>query len=79
MRGMTIMSEQPSAKKVAARKLMMACFFEALAIVAGLIAFSLTGSWVWIAIGVLGGLGFSLPAVIVFIRASMEERDRASR
>jgi len=76
---MTIMSEQPSAKKVAARKLMMACFFEALAIVAGLIAFSLTGSWVWIAIGVLGGLGFSLPAVIVFIRASMEERDRASR
>ena len=35
--------------------------------------------WVWLAIGVLGGLGFSLPAVIVFIRASMEERGRASR
>jgi len=78
MRGMTIMSE-PSAKKVAAKKLLMACFSEALAIIAGIIAYGLTGSWVWIAIGVLGGLGFSLPAVIVFIRASMEERDRASR
>ena len=79
MRGMTIMSEPPSAKKVAAKKLLMACFLEALAILAGIIAYSLTGSWLWIAIGVLGGLGFSLPAVIVFIRASMEERDRASR
>ncbi len=78
MRGIAIMSE-PSAKKVAARKLLQACFLEALALVAGLIAYSLTGSWVWIAIGVLGGLGFSLPALIVFIRASMEERDRASR
>ncbi len=78
MKGITIMSE-PSAKKVAAKKLMQACFMEALALIAGLIAFSLTGNWMWIAIGVLAGLGFSLPAVIVFIRASMEERDRASR
>lgn len=78
MRGMTIMSE-PGAKKVAAKKLLLACFLEALAIIAGLIAYGLTGNWLWIAIGVLGGLGFSLPAVIVFIRASMEERDRASR
>lgn len=68
-----------SPKKIAARKLLLATFYEALAIVAGLIAFILTGNWVWLAIGVLGGLGFSLPAVIVFIRASMEERDRASR
>lgn len=78
MRGMTIMSE-PSTKKVAAKKLLMACFFEALALIAGLIAYGLTGNLIWIAIGVLGGLGFSLPAVIVFVRASMEERDRASR
>lgn len=68
-----------SAKKVAARKLLQACFLEAVAIIAGLIAYGLTGSWVWIAIGVLGGLGFSLPALIVFIRASMEGRDRAAR
>ena len=78
MRGMTIMSE-PSAKKVAARKLLQACFLEGGAIIAGLIAYGRTGSWVWLAIGVLGGLGFSLPALIVFIRASMEERKRASR
>ena len=78
MRGMTIMSE-PSAKKVAAKKLMLACFLEGVAIIAGLIAYALTGNWVWIAIGVLGGLGFSLPALIVFIRASMEGRDRAAR
>ena len=78
MSGIAIMSDD-SPKKVAARKLLLAAFYEALAIVAGLIAYGLTGNWVWLAIGVLGGLGFSLPAVIVFIRASMEERDRASR
>ena len=78
MRGMTVMSE-PSAKKAAARKLLQACFLEGLALIAGLIAYSLTDNWVWTAIGVLGGLGFSLPAIIVFIRASMAERDHASR
>lgn len=78
MRGMTVMSE-PSPKQVAAKKLMLACFLEGIAIIAGLIAYALTGNWVWIAIGVLAGLGFSLPAVIVFVRATMEERDRASR
>ena len=72
------MSEQ-SAKKAAARKLLQACFLAGFALIAGLIAYSLTGNWVWIAIGVLGGLGFSLPAIIVFVRASIEERDRASR
>ena len=73
------MTDQPSAKKVAAKKLLLAGFLEAVAIVAGLIAYFLTGSWIWIAIGVLAGMGFSLPAVIVFVRASMEERKRASR
>ncbi len=70
---------EPSAKKVAARKLLKAAFLEGVAIIAGLIAYALTGNWVWIAIGVLGGLGFSLPAVITFVRASMEDSDRASR
>ena len=78
MRGVTVMSE-PSAKKAAARKLLQACFLEGFALIAGLIAYSLTGNWVWIALGVLGGLGFSLPALIVLCRASIEERDRASR
>ncbi len=73
------MTDQPSAKKAAARKLLFAALLEALALAAGLIAYFLTGSWIWIVIGLLAGLGFSLPAVIVFVRASMEERDRASR
>ncbi|HPN07477.1 MAG TPA: hypothetical protein PK050_16830 [Hyphomonadaceae bacterium] len=78
MRGAIVINES-SPKKVAAKKLMFAAFLEGLAIIAGILAYALTGSWVWLAIGVLGGLGFTLPAIIVFIRASMEERDRASR
>jgi hypothetical protein len=78
MTEVAIMSE-PSAKQVAAKKLLLACFLEAFATIAGLIAYAMTSNWIWIAVGVLGGLGFSLPAVIVFIRASMEECDRASR
>ena len=73
-----IMSE-PTPKQVAAKKLIFAAFFEGIAILAGLIAFFLTSNWVWLAIGILGGLAFTLPAIIVFVRASMEERDRASR
>ena len=68
-----------SPKKVAARKLLFAAFCEGVAIIAGLLAYALTANWVWLAIGVIGGLGFSLPAVITFFRASMEERNRASR
>ena len=41
----------------------------------------LTTNWIWLAMGVLAGtgLGFTLPAIITFVRASMEERNRASR
>mgnify|MGYP003528408646 CR=1 FL=1 len=68
-----------SPKKVAARKLLFAVFLEGVAIIAGILAYALTSNWVWLAIGVLGGLGFSLPAIITFVRTSMEERKRASR
>jgi hypothetical protein len=68
-----------SPKKAAGAKLLLAAFCEGAAIIAGILAYSLTGSWIWLAIGVLGGLGFTLPAIIAFVRASMEERDRASR
>lgn len=78
MREMTLMPAM-SPKQAAARKLLFAVFCEGVAIIAGVIAYSLTGNWVWLAIGVLAGLGFGLPAIINFIRASMEERDRASR
>ena len=70
---------EPTAKQVAAKKLLFAAFLEGVAILAGFIAYFLTTNWVWLAIGVLGGLGFTLPAIITFVRASMEERNRASR
>ncbi len=70
---------EPTAKQVAAKKLLFAAFLEGVAILAGLIAYFLTTNWVWLAIGVLGGLGFTLPAIITFVRASWEERNRASR
>ncbi len=45
---------------------------------AGGAAFLATGNWIWLACGVLGGLGFSIPALITFAREA-KERDRASR
>jgi hypothetical protein len=75
MRG--VMADQkPSKEQMAA--LVRAGVFEALCIGAGVIAWFLTGSWVWILAGVLAGLGFSIPAIIVFVRES-KDRDRASR
>ncbi len=71
--------QEPSAKQIAAKKLLFAAFLEGLAIIAGIIAYGLTSNWVWLAIGVLAGTAFTLPAIIVFVRAIMEERNRASR
>jgi len=68
-----------SAKQIAAKKLLFAAFLEGLFIIAGILAYAMTSNWVWLAIGVLGGTAFTLPAIIVFVRASMEERNRASR
>jgi hypothetical protein len=62
----------------AMRELLVAGLLEAACIGAGVIAFLLTGKWVWIAIGVVASLGFSIPAIISFLRV-MKERDRASR
>lgn len=74
-----ILSDAPSAKQTAAKKLLFAAFLEGLFIIAGILAYAMTGNWVWLAIGVIGGLAFTLPAIIVFVRVSMEGRDRASR
>ncbi len=68
-----------SPKKAAARKLLFAAFCSSLAVIAGLLTYAVTNNWLWLAIGALGGTGFALPATISFVRASMEERDRASR
>jgi hypothetical protein len=68
--------QKPTKEQTAA--LLRAGVFEALCIIAGAVAWYLTGSWIWILAGVLAGLGFSVPAIIVFIREA-KERDRASR
>jgi putative Mn2+ efflux pump MntP len=75
MRG--VMADQKPTKEQTAA-LLRAGVFEALCILAGVVAWLLTGSWVWIAAGVLAGLGFSVPAIIVFLREA-KERNRASR
>ena len=58
--------------------LVRAGVYEALCIIAGVVAFFVTNNWIWIVAGVLAGVGFSVPALIVFLREA-KERDRASR
>jgi hypothetical protein len=58
--------------------LVKAGIYEALCIGAGFVGYFATNKIIWIAMGILAGLGFSVPAVIRFIREA-KERDRASR
>ena len=60
------------------QRLLQAALLEMLCLAAGAIAWAATGKWVWLVIGVIAGLGFSLPAVIRHVRES-KEQDRASR
>lgn len=75
MRG--VMADYKPSKAMKA-ELLRAGILEMLCFVAGLLAWSLTGSWVWIAAGLLAGLGFSLPAIVNLVR-EVREQDRASR
>ena len=45
---------------------------EGACILAGLAGYIMTDKLVWMAIGVVGGFGFSLPAIIELVRASKE-------
>jgi uncharacterized membrane protein (UPF0136 family) len=71
------MANQPKKRKKA-QPLMQAALLETICILGGLIGFYKTGHAIWIVIGLLAGLGFSLPAVIRFARES-KEQDDASR
>jgi hypothetical protein len=75
MRG--VMSDYKPSKEMRA-ELMRAGIFEALCFIAGVVGFLATGKWIWIAMGILAGLGFSLPAIIKLVREK-KEHDRASR
>ena len=68
--------QKPTKEQMGA--LVRAGIYEALCVLAGVITWVATGNWVWLLAGVLAGLGFSVPALIVFIRES-KERARASR
>lgn len=59
-------------------ELLRAGIFESLCFIAGVAGFFATGKWIWILMGVLAGLGFSVPAIIKLVREA-KERDRASR
>ena len=71
------MSDYKPSKEMRA-ELLRAGVFEALCFVAGVVGSLATGKWIWIAMGILAGLGFSLPAIIKLVREK-KEHDRASR
>ncbi len=71
------MAEYKPSKKMKA-ELIKAGIFEMLCVIAGLIAWALTSSWIWFVSGVVAGLGFSLPAIIKLVREARGQ-NRASR
>lgn len=59
-------------------ELLAAGLKEAICVIAGVLVFAATSNWLWIVIGILAGSGFSLPAVIRFVRAR-RQADHAAR
>ena len=72
------MADQQKPSKEMIDKIVRAAIYEGLCFGAGVIGFFATGKIIWIVIGILAGLGFSVPAIITYIREA-KERDRASR
>lgn len=60
------------------KALVQAGLLETCAVLAGVLIWALTGNFVWIAVGIVASLGFSLPAAIRLYR-ELKERPRASR
>lgn len=56
------------------KALLIAAALETLCIGGGVAAWLSTDKIIWLAIGVIAGLGFSLPAIITFIRASKGQK-----
>ncbi len=69
---------EPSHNEKQVQNLIQAALLETACVFIGLIIGYSTGHGLWTVIGVVAGLGFSLPAIIRFIRESREQ-DRASR
>ncbi|MDP3737583.1 MAG: hypothetical protein Q8R02_09345 [Hyphomonadaceae bacterium] len=71
------MADRKISKEMTA-ELVRAGIYEALCFGAGVIGLYATGKVIWIVIGIVAGLGFTVPAIIKLIR-EVKERDRASR
>ncbi len=65
-------SKELKAELVRAALLELGCW------AAGGLAYDATGNWVWLACGILAGLGFSLPVIVKLVREA-KDNDRASR
>lgn len=59
------------------KALILAAIAEGFCLMAGVAAFVMTDKLIWIFIGVVAGMGFILPALIVYLKAS-KERNHAS-
>ena len=69
MRGMTDSNGADDQNRQARlQQLIWAGWLEAMCVLGGLIAWRLTGGWIWILSGALAGAGVSLPAIIRYIR-----------
>ena len=56
----------------AKKDFMRAAMFEAGCLATGVAAFFMTSNWIWIVIGLVAGLGFSLPVIIKLVRTKGE-------
>lgn len=55
------------------KRLMFVVILEAICIIAGVAMFLVTDNLIWIAIGVLGGLGISLPVMLKLVFKTREK------
>lgn len=58
--------------------LLVAGLCETVCLAIGLVAFFMTSKIIWLVIGIVAGAGFSLPAIVRFVRAA-RQADNAPR
>ncbi len=62
-----------SSPNKALKALIVPAILETVCILAGILAWLSTDKIIWLAIGIVAGVGFSIPALIKFIRANKEQ------
>ncbi len=66
------MTPQQNGPRRLSRELIIAAALEACCVIGGIVAFLITSNWIWVAIGIVAGLGFSAPALIKYLRQRSE-------